>query len=286
MRHVLTILCCTLAGGGGSIAADDCQDVLRAGGVGARGLYLTPGRPVAVHDGATLSRSQGARLAYIVPNYQFDSGALIVKLQHRQLRTNEPADKVVLERAAYRSPCDLVERVAFSKTRSIAEYRNYHRYFATDFSNDPTENFDSFHADVGLRPAPIFYDRSRQDCLRTRSTSVRFQALFGEDRSPASYLERGAWLAGPVVRPFAAAVAQTPPTYSGFQTLVTRIIPYAKAAQSHRCVVIDAKPPSDAFQTVLSIVDADEASGAYGTVRSDGHDSWTLNWTGNLKALR
>jgi len=238
----------------------ECPGILRLG-VQQRELYqILNGSVRRASEG--VDRSQSARLAYIVPSHQFTSGAIIVKLQYSGTRFES---KIGLTRDRYQSPCDqTVTYKKFDAQRDPTQYRSYHKHFAVDQASE-SENFDNFHADVGVRPIPrsggLGYARGWQnDCLRTRSQSVRAQALFEEDRYPATWGEQFTWWGTSVLAPNAALAA---PVYRQFQKLSTSIIPYTKPASQSLCVEIPLTIPPDTTNVVVSIVDADDAHNAF-----------------------
>jgi hypothetical protein len=265
-----------------------CTAKLRANGVEARSLYyLTGGRlGLATVRLATERRQLPTKFGYIVPNFEHGSGAIFVKYQHKFLQgsvNTQSESGIELQRNKYDSPCTGASKQAFKAKKTVDEFRRYHFYIQPDLTTDSDVNFDNFHADVGVRPASSLF--SRTQCLQTNTAGVREKALFDPERRLATVWERTRWAASTTLfRGDSAQATPAPPVYKEFQQFTVRIIPYTKPTREQICVVIPIERPRDATETILSIVDADDAyARSLLSDPDDGHRTWQINWTSSLR---
>jgi hypothetical protein len=228
---------------------------------------VNPGDVIALpskHAGQqTLSESQPLtkrrrlRLAVVLAPSPFETGALIVKSQHRDdagVLVGSP-DWVDLKRDRHLAACTNRDRAAFSRPVPMSKYMDYHFYYADDFSPQD-QNLDTFHTEVGLRPYDGWLWRT-STCRWTYDGSIRFQFVFDENRRVSSLLER----AGHVVVKAQNTLKQPPVLQAAEKAgYSAQIVPYRRTPNEPSCVTGSVDVPKSAAITTISVIDADEAA--------------------------
>lgn len=261
-------------------AVDTCEAVRQRIGAGPGQLInLKTESVIAQSSGTPLSKPSDLRLAYIVPNSQNPTGALIVKARHQlpkdaNAKNSEgfpSGDLIRLRRPAYTSPCTNRSKGAYDTSVKLEHYVDQH-YYGINYTS-----MDDFHADVGYRNRRVTVlsvQFDRRVCKNTYDPESRASFLYSGEPNPMiatdneTYVRRAAILAKQVGF-ISEAFADQAPRYK--DKLHTSIVPYTRANRtSDNCVSFEIAVPDKAGKTDIEIIDADE-----------GRSTWQISWGQN-----
>lgn len=264
-----------------------CPALLRDDSIVPRELFwLSSGKPISDAAINLFKRRSTLHLAYIIPPYVYNSGAVIIKIRHLVKESRKTAvsqnPNITLRRDRYRSPCARAKRPdhkEFVGSADVRRYRNYHLYRLPD--PYPAEaNLNRLHADIGNRPARWFFD-SNDRCASTSDWDIRPQFLFEDelaDRQPIGLFD---YLSGRVQMTYEAQKSSAyaaPAIYTRYRDLAVRVMPYRKTPNAMACISFTTGAiPANAIRTDVMVIDADDARFPR-LLSQDPQKTWNFQW--------
>jgi hypothetical protein len=244
-------------------ATESCNAVLTAHGFSARQLVdLSSLSPLGNAAPRRVPSSGVLNIGYIVPGYEWTSGALVVKVRHKIADNSNdpnlvPNTKISLYRERHTTPCTHKSRREYSNSLATSDYINYHQF------KQYSDELDDFHTEIGYRPSTNFVGWTSQSCMSTSNDAVRSQFLFDDD--PAIRWRPSKTGVALKVSQNVPGELGAPPLYAApagykeYVNLLSMIVPYQKTGNQPACLVLKIKIPAHALETDLMTVNSDDA---------------------------